>query len=224
MELDDLKAEWRVYDEALRANASINVVLLTRASREEAERRLRPLERGVLFELALNLLAVILLGFFIAAHFSEPRFALPATLADLCAIVLCAAGIRQIVGLRSIDRARSIVEIQKRIKALELLRVRTTVGTLLFAPVLWVPIAIVLAKALFDVDLYALGWPWLAANLAFGLIVLGVGLTAARLVAARGAGSPLGRRIARDLAGRSLRDAQAALASLRAFELDETAA
>jgi hypothetical protein len=218
MELDDLKSAWK----AMPAPTAAQQALLAITARSAAAASLRPLERGIAVELGFNVVLVLLFGSFLGDHFNAPKFAIPAAIALAFAVILCNLGVRQLVELRSVDRGDSIVSMQRYLERLEILRIRTTVGTLIFAPLLWLPIAIVAGKALFGLDLYALGVPYLAANALFGLAVLAGGFFVARATAARGAASRRVARLAADLSGSSLRRTAASLAALRTFE-DEAA-
>ena len=215
MELDDLKPAWQSQ------TAIANETLLAITARATAVRRLTPLHLGLGLELFFNALAVLALGSYLGDHFAQPRLAIPAAIAGLFALVLCACVILQIVELRAIDRGASIVEMQRRLERLEMLRARTTIGTLAFAPLMWLPIAIVGADAFFGFDLYTLSRAWLIANVVFGVAVAAAAVIAARAVEASPSLSKRFEGLVRDLSGASLREAASVLAALRTFERED---
>ncbi|HEY6327454.1 MAG TPA: hypothetical protein VIW73_13200 [Candidatus Cybelea sp.] len=188
---------------------------------EQSERRLAPLQRlkrGIVAELALNLVGLILIGSFAADHAREPRFLIPAVALGAYAVGLLIAGVRQIVAVAGVDYDEPVVTIQKRLEALRLLRVRTTLAVLLFAPLMWVPLLIVALRGFFGVDAYAINPAWLGANVLFGLAVI-----PAAVFLARRYGERLGwmRGLTDAVAGRSLAGALDSLDSVRRFERDD---
>jgi len=151
----------------------------------------------------------------IAGHDTEPEWAA----LDLCAILLLALRIRQLTILARIDYGAPILAMQKTLAELRIDRIRTTMLTLVVAPLLWPPLLVVGFKALLGVDAYAaFGLPWLLANLAFGVLVILVARWIARRYAGRFDSSPLAQRLMRDLAGYNLSAAMDKLSSLAAFE------
>src|ERR1700686_3446862 len=103
MELDDLKRRWEDQDRRLDAGIRLNTRLLHESVLGKAEKSLRGLSRLLWFELQTNLLAAFWLGSFLANHVSEPRFLIPAAVLHLCIIALLAAGVRQLVALKTVD-------------------------------------------------------------------------------------------------------------------------
>jgi hypothetical protein len=218
MELDDVKALWVESNRRLEASMRLNTALLQRVNLQAADTHLARLARGITFELIANVAAVALLGSFMSAVLSEPRFLIPAIALDVYAIALVIAGSRQLAALHAVDLDEPVVAVQQRLERLRLGRVRTTLATLLFAPLMWVPLMIVAARGFLGVDLYANGGGWLAANALFGLAVIPLAV-----VAARRFGPELARwapmRAATDaIAGYSLTRALNSLDALRRFE------
>ncbi len=218
MELDDVKALWSESNRRLEASMRLNVAVLQRVNLQAADTHLTRLARGIAFELIANVAAIALLGSFMAGVWHEPRFLLPAIALDLYAIALVIAGARQLAALRAVDFDEPVVAVQQRLDRLRLGRVRTTLGTLLFAPLMWVPLMIVAARGFFGVDLYADGGGWLAANALFGLAVIPIAVLAARRYGPRLARSTPMRALADAIAGYSLTRALNLLDALRRFE------
>jgi hypothetical protein len=215
MDVSELKSLWREID------ARIDARLDRERGRGRARGALARLRGWVGVELTLNGLAALWLGAFLGDHLAEPRFAAAALVllvAALGAVVSCA---RQSALLAGIDLAEPVLASQRRVGALQALRRRTVQVVLLAAPLLWVPLVVVAARALAGLDLYQELPGWLAANLAFGLAVIPLALWAARWPVVRR--SRALARLADDLTGRSLAQARAFLAELEELERGEAA-
>ena len=222
MELQDLKNRWAEYDRKLDASLRLNTRILREINLDRVDSALKRLTRLIVFELLLDLAAVIALGAFIVSHIGEVRFLAPAVLLDVCAIGFVITSIRQLVALNSLDYSAPVVAIQKQLGVLRIERIRVTKWVLLLSPLLWTPLLIVALEGLFGVDAFRfLDGTWLAANLLFGLAFIPLMLWAARRLADRWQGSPLLQSLMDDLAGRSLIDAAGFLGTLSHFEEEE---
>lgn len=217
MESIDLKSLWAENNRRLEAGTRLNAVLLEQNLRT-AKAALHGLKREVTIELAINIAGIALLGAFMAAHIERPQFIIPAVALDLYAIVLVVLGGRQLAAIRTVDYSGPVAGVQSQLEALRILRIRTTQWILLFAPLTWVPLAIVLMKGLGGVDLYAFGTGWLLANVLFGFAVIPLAIYVARRFDARFAESSALRYIADTIAGRALAAAVASLDEIRRFE------
>jgi hypothetical protein len=218
MELDEIKERWAQTTRDLEASMRLNTTLLAQWNLRTVDTWLRRLARGIAFELAVNLAAIVVLGAFAAAHADEPRFLLPGIALGVYAIALVIAGARQLVAIRMLDYDESVVAIQKKIEALRILRIRASFWTLAVALLMWLPAAIVVLRGLFGVDLYTAGLAWLIGNAGFGLAVLVLGAAIAKRYGPRLAEGTAMRKVADVIAGRSLSQALAALDSIQRFE------
>lgn len=222
MDLDDLKRRWEDQDRKLDASLRLNARVLQASTLIKAETALRRLSRLLGIGLFLDLLLVLGLGSFAADHAADARFLIPAVVLGSGVIALAIAAVHQLLAIGRLDFGEPIVTIQRRLESLRLQRIRETQVTLLVSPLLWVPLLIVALKGLLDVDAYALlDGRWLAANVLFGLAVIPLGLWAARRYADRFRGSPVLRRLLRDLAGTNVNAAAGFLAVLTRFEQEE---
>lgn len=221
MELDDFKSTWRSMNHAAGPGATDDAELLRRLRRERVRGGVALAQGWPLFDLLAGLLATWLLVAFIERVGWQLRFLVPALQLYVAALAGIVASAWQLARLRGLDYAAPTLHLQRELARLRLVRTRVTQAVLLLAPLLWVPLSIVLARAV-GVDLYrAFGAPWLAANAALGLAVIPLGIWAARRFGPRLAQTSFGRALADDIAGRSLAHAQAELEALSRFEREE---
>jgi hypothetical protein len=172
-DLDTLRAQWQAQDAKLDALLQLN----RRLARTQLTGRFRPRLRLLTWRISAGLLvlapALLWLGAFAFAHRANARFLAPAVLLLLCAIALLITGVRQLVLLHDISLDAPVVTLQTQFEAVRIERLRATVAALAAGPLLWLPVLLVATKGWFGVDLYAVAsGAWLAANLAFGALVL----------------------------------------------------
>ncbi|HEX3671066.1 MAG TPA: hypothetical protein VHT92_05110 [Candidatus Cybelea sp.] len=218
MELDEIKNLWAESNRNLEASMRLNSILMQQSNLRKTETSLQSLARSIALEVIVNVIGVVLIGVFISSNLNEPRFIVPAALIDIYFIALIVAGARQLAELRGIDYDEPVVAIQTRLERLRLRRIWTTLATLLFAPLMWVPFMIVGLRAVFGADAYAGGAAWLAGNVLFGLAVIPVAIFLARRYGSRLAASKPMRALADSIAGHSLKSAMDSLDSIRRFE------
>lgn len=217
MDLDEIKQLWNQHNQELESSLRLNALLLQQWNLRKADTTLKRLARGITLDLVMNIIGVALIGWFIGGHASEPRFLIPAILLDVYAIALVAAEASQLARLHSLDYDEPVVAIQHRLEALKLYRIRTTLWTLLFGPLMWVPLLIVAARGVFGADVYAAGPLFLAANVLFGLAVIPIAVFIARRFGSRLERWKPMRVLADEIAGRSLIAALDDLAAVRRF-------
>jgi hypothetical protein len=173
--------------------------------------------RSIFAELACDLAGVVLIGWFIGNFVGQLKYLVPAIALDVYAIALVVAVARQSSVLGAVDFGGAVLCVQQRLQKLRLLRIRTTLGTLLFAPLMWLPLLIVGARGVFGIDVYAAGVAWLAANVLFGLAVIPIAVFFARRYGSRLQQSSALRLLADGIAGRSLMAALRDLQQVRDF-------
>ncbi len=170
-------------------------------------------------EIAIDLIGVGALGAFIYANFAFAKFLVPGIVLDVVAIAALISVVRQVVGALSIDYGGTVTEVQARLEALRILRLRTVRWILLLAPLAWTPLLIVALRGIFGVDAYAvLGEAYLWASMAFGLAFLAAGWWLAKTYAPRLMGHGVTAYLARTVEGSNLREALAAVATLSDFK------
>jgi hypothetical protein len=218
MDIDAMKALWQESNRRLEAGMRLNTLLFAQSNLHRVDSSLKEFKRGITLELAINLAGVFALGWFAAHYVREPRFLIPAILLDVYAIALVAAGVRRLVELGKVDYDEPVVATAERLQRLRLSRVRTTMWTLLFGPLMWVPLLVVAARGFFGVDVYATTSPaWLASSVLFGLAVIPAGILGARRFGPRLTRQSVMRSLADEVAGRSLARALDDLAAIRLF-------
>jgi hypothetical protein len=224
MDIEDLQRLWEEQNRKLDASLRLNTRVLHQSVLHRAEAATRRLSWLLLFELPLDAILLFGLGSFIAGHVTDARFLIPAVALHLYVIVLASSSVRQVIALRGIDYSTPIVEIQKRLGALQVERIRVTKWVFLSAPLVWTPLLIVSLKGLLGVDPYAIfSGAWLAANLLVGVAVILLAVWISRRYADRMKRSPFIQRLMRDLAGHNLNAALGFMGSLERFEEESPA-
>lgn len=220
MELDELKNLWQQTDRRLQGMApSLRLQeRLARAGMLERVRSRQRLTHLVLwYEVAFGAVAALLAGSYLTAHFHELRFAIPAVLLHLGAVLTLGLAVWQLVELRRIDYGGAVVGIQRRLSNLSVVRARGNRWLLLASPLLWAALVVVVPHGLIGLDVYrTFPIAWVGGNFLVGLAVLAAGLWASQ--STRFAGSRLWRGLGDDLTGRRLAAASGALDDLAEFE------
>jgi hypothetical protein len=218
MDLDDLKQSWQAYDRKLDAALTLNARLLRTTLVGRAETAVGRLRRLVAVELAGALAALVWLISFTAGHVADARFAGMGAMLGLCALGLAVTAGWQLAALGELDYGGPVLEIQARLEAIRLRRLRDTQLALALGPLIWVPVLIVGMKGVLGVDAYALfSHAWIAANVVFGVAVLAAAWWASRRYAGRVDGSLRLRRLMHSLAGHNVNRAIRHLDELRSF-------
>ena len=218
MEFDELKAAWHALDARIESGHALNAAVFTELKLERARSALRPLWWLASMQFAISLGAVVLLGAFLADHWHVARFAVPAVLLDVTAVMSIVSAIGQLRVLSTIDYSQPVVTIQGKLTDLAVRRAREVRWQWLLMLPLWVPLAIVVMQGMFGFDIYRwFGAGWIAANVAFGIVVTPLIVWLARYFDSR---REIARRPVDDLAGRRLAEAQTRLAEVVAFETE----
>lgn len=224
MELDELKSVWRETERrlaALEPALRLNQRLATAGTLERTRSKLRFARFVLGYEIVGAVVVVLLVGSYLFDHLGELRFALPAVALHLAAIATLRLAVRQLVLLGQIDFAGPIVQIQRRLAELRVVRARSNRWLLLSAPLLWAFLVVVVPHGLIGMDVYdAFGIGWVLANLAFGVALLGAAIWVAGRFPLASRGSRFLRWLGEDLTGRSIAKASGALNDIAAFEAE----
>jgi hypothetical protein len=220
MDMDVLQAKWAEHDRKLEASIHLNRELLMATNMNRVRTPLRRFAFFVGLEAAVGLALPGILGQFIYAHWTEPRFVLPAVALDVWAIANVAALFREMAMALQINYDKPIATIQTQLESLRVLRVRVTQWALLTGQLVWwVPFTIVALEGFWGVDAYQVfGGMVLAVNVLFGLAIIPMVIWVSRKFGDRMGRSPIIQRLMRELAGYNLNAATRFLATLSEFE------
>jgi len=215
---DDLRTEWQKLDQRLDTMEDLLRVGVASARSVRLDRTRSQLRKAGLvlwYELAMGLLAVLLVGSYLGDLPTNPRFLLPAVLLHLMAIGVLGSAAYQLVRVATVDFARPIVETQRDLASLRVVRARVHRGILFAAPLLWALLVVVVPHALVGLDVYrAFGAAWVGGNLAVGVVFLAMCLWLARLFP----DSSLLHWLSDDLTGKRLAEASASLGEIEEFK------
>jgi hypothetical protein len=215
MELDDWKQAWAAHG-----------VLLERLIRETLLRRVRsvliPLQIGRTLEVALGIAMIVAALTVLAGHFDDPRYLIVAGGLAVLAGYVTGLGVYSLQQTAGIDYAAPVTRLQQAVERIRLAEYRAFKWTLLMGIVAWLPIALVLFEALTGIEALARVSPaWLASNILFGLVCLGIGQVLSRRYVERTDLRPFTRRLVESLSGHAIRSAMQHLAELALFDRSE---
>lgn len=222
MTLDDIRAEWRTRDDALQAKLNQQTVLLRDAMVEQHLEKLR--RRGAMspFGLAIWIAFLASFGLFLAANWSRWEFFIPGLLLQIWTVAMGALTFIEHDRLRAVDLSAPVLDIQKRLAALQVERARVFQWAFLSGQVLWwIPFMIVLFWGVFGVDLYrvsAFMLQFMAVNVAVGVAAIPILLWLAHALSPRLADTRAGRSVLDSVTGRDLAEAQRFAQRLARFE------
>lgn len=217
MNFDDIKNQWSAFDKKLDNSIKLNTLLLQEISLNKTNSYLRRLSLSIYIELTLSFLVLIILGNFIWNNLQEIKFLIPAISLDLFIIFLVHSSIRQLIEINSIDFSEPIITNQKKLENLKVRRINETKVVFLVSPLLWVPLLIVIVRAITGLNPYAIfSSKWLLGNLLFGLAVIPIFLWLSKHYSHKFQSSV--QLIMNDISGNSLNKAIAFLNKLSKFE------
>lgn len=219
MELDDMKLAWqdmtRKFDTLQTEYASLRVDVRKQAAAP-------PLKRtGALiwYEAISNAVLLVLLVAFLA-HEHTVRFLIPGFLLLPAFVAALVTSVQQVHALLQVDFGASVVAIRAKLERLYQLRRRGSRLEFVFVCLLWMPLAIVGVRALGGGDLYAMGAPWIAANVALGIIAMPVCWWLVRHFSRALERTRWGQFLIDDFTGRGLAEARRRVAALTEFEAE----
>lgn len=219
--LEDLRAEWTGHARRLDERLHMGAAILRDDWIERHRSRIRRAESFGAGSLATWIAAMALLGLFLGTHTREPALFASALVLDLWVVVAGVGALRRRQALRDLDYGRPLVELQARIEALRIARIRAFNAELLTGQLVWwIPFLAVLVDGLFGLNLYAMpGFPvFAAANVAAGIAAIPIAIVLARRYGERLARASWMRRVADSIAGRDIAEARAFLAKLARLE------
>jgi hypothetical protein len=218
MKLDQLREELRAVEGVAAKSVRVEAGKIRDAGLRAARSGMRRLQAYVVVELALNVVATVGLVAFLASS-RDVRFVAPAVVLAGFAFTHVVFGARQLAALQRLDFGASVVLVQRELERLRVGRIRMTKWTILLGPLLWIPLLVVVLRGFFGIDTYAVfDRTWIVVNLLFGVAYVPFMLVVSKRLADRFEGSPLLRRVLRDIAGRNLSAAHGFMSELARLE------
>jgi hypothetical protein len=204
MEMDELEQAWARLDARLGHQDALLQQIRRLRGVDAVRSRLRLVSVGQLVQLAIGVAIVLWAGGYWYAHLGQAHLVVYGVALHLYGIALLVVSALQLVQLARVDYRQPVLELQGRLLRLRRLRSRSERVLLMAGMIAWVPLVFVgLAAIGKDVWLTRPGVVW--SNLAVGVVLaLLVDWLVRRYPAT----------FDRDAAGRSLREAEAALAEL----------
>lgn len=206
MERDTVLEAWASLEAQLKRTERLNDLIVVEALSRKAQTPLTRERRLVVFEIAVNFIALVALASFTYDHAGNAAGISAAVLA-LTLIAIDGVLISIAFALWHIDFESPVVTLQAELARIKTRRAALTGVILIAGPLLWTPIFIV-ALGIFGIDaVHALGIPYIAANVALGLLVAAGAWLTVRFFGDRLRRSPRTARLVDVLSGQAYREA-----------------
>ncbi len=219
--LDDLKTEWMARDRQLETQLRMNTLMLRETLLDKHSAKLGSATTGNVFQILFTFPFLAFFGWFIARHFEQPAFLLPAVLLQVWTVAMLALSIHQRSQVRRLDYGRPVLELQRQIALIKIARLNTFKWAFLTGQLLWwIPFVLVLFKGVLGVNLYTASTfmpTFIAWNIAFGVAFIPFALWASKQLAGRLSGSPRFQKFTDGIAGRDVVVAREFLRKLETF-------
>lgn len=219
VELDDLKAAWQQLDRRLARQEAIALAGLRHRRLAGVRAHLGPLRWGQRLQIPVGILAVVWAVWTWRAHWDVVNVRLAAFVMHAYGVALIVTGARTLTLLERVDYGAPVLEIQRRLAAIQRWYGQSGLVLGLAWWLLWLPALVMLAGA-FGIDLLARGPRVLGGYVAICLVGLLASLWLVRW-AERSARPAVRAWAERAAAGESLHRATAALEEIRRFEADD---
>ena len=222
MDLDDLKTEWAKRDQALQQSLKQQTTLMRDMLVEKQLGKLRRHQIVGVIEFLFYLVFIIGFGAFLASTWGRWEFFIPALFLDIWTIAMGALTLAERTRLQEVDFTAPVLEIQKRLAALQAERARAFQWAFLTGQVLWwIPFVIVLFWGFLHIDLYRVSafMPvFIMSNIVVGLALIPVLWWVSRRLGPWLAQSTIGRSVLDGVTGRDLAEARAIAQRQARFE------
>jgi len=218
--LDAMKSAWEAQDRKMDEILRINRQLFIAAKLDKVRTPLRMFMIWLGVEVALLVVALSVVGNFLAGSITETRFVWPAVVIDVWLIFTLACTVRQLVMAKRIAFDMPIAALQHQIADLRILRLAAVRWELLTGQIVWwIPLMVVASKLFFGIDVYR----YLSAGYILANLLLGIALIPLAIWLAKRYGSALKKSLFMDkladaIAGHSLTAARNYAAMLSGFE------
>ena len=218
LDLDAMRQQWAEHDRKLDTAIRLNHELLAARQLDRTRSALRRQTVSLSFELAVNAIAVLLLGNFVHANFGAIGFLWPGLHLMLLSVLIEIDLARQLAGIAAIDYRQPLPVVQRQLERLRVMAIRHVQGILLFAVLAWTPLLIVALRVI-GIDAYqALGMRYLLANVVVGAAIVPLGFWLSRRFGERMGSHPAVQALMRGIAGTHLESARTFLAELEEME------
>jgi hypothetical protein len=221
--LERLRNEWshrsRRLDERLRLSAH----LLRDDWIERQRERVWKLGPFGKFSMAVWIATMVLLGHFLGTHANQPALFVTALVLEVWVIASGIAEVRQQQALRNLDFGLPLLELQARVEALRIARIRSFNRVFLTGQIVWwIPFVVVVFAGAFGVNLYLSPKfrAFAAWNIAGGIAFIPLAMWLSRRYGERLSRSSIVRHIADSITGRDIAAAREYLEKLRRFGND----
>ena len=217
MELDELKLAWQALDRQMDRRYTLDLALFKERRVERLRDRLTPLHVGQWVQLLAGLAMAVLAASFWVQHRATPHLLASGLLLHAYGVMWIVCAARELHLLRGIDPALPVLAIQRRLAQLRAWRLRIAPWFGVTGCLIWIPLVLVLFKAVFGADIWRDAPQVVVAFVAAGGLCL-----AALLAFMRWVRGPQHARLALAVddsaVGRSVNRAQAALDEIARFE------
>ena len=208
MDFDDGRGVWARLEQQLDEQLGPIRRAIGRLETGGLRRRLNRLQMLLCLEIVVGSGLALMLGSYVADRSTSASLLVAGASLQVVVILVIVSAAHQLALLARLDYSEPVVGIQRRLAVIRVARTRARRWLLVAAPLLWTPLAIVAADALFGFDLPGgFGLPWILANLGLGAVVLIAAIVASRRADGRRDWWPVLTYMADDLAGRTLRSA-----------------
>lgn len=217
MELDDLKAAWQALDSRMARQNALGALVYRESRLDRARRLLRPLWIGQVVQAIAGVGLIVGAAAFWTSHRDSAYWLACGLLLHLYGLMFILAAARNFHLMGCIDYGQPLLEIQKRLAALRVWRVN--VEGPVFAVVgcfMWIPLVLVLLRVELGADIWlhapSVVWSFIACGFLCLLGYFGLRYWSHRR------GGRVAEAFDREIAGKSVFRAQAALDEIARFE------
>lgn len=222
MELDDMKQAWTAQFAGVEQRLATLERHLGQGVRQRLRLTLLPSALVAALEGAIAALALVAVATVLSRHGADPRYLLGGGAAGLVLLGVAVLAVVRLDLCLRLDLAQPVVVIQRDVARLRRVELGATAWALFGGIVVWLPVPLLLLEAVTGAAVLArVDLPYLAANLAFGVLVAVAAAVVARRIAASPRLRPWLARAADAMSGRGLRRTSAQLAELEQFARGE---
>lgn len=221
--LEELRNEWYDHSRRLDEHLRLSTHLLRDDWIERQRKRVWKLNPFGKFSIAVWIATTVPLGHFLGTHVNQPSLFATALVLDVWVIVTGIAQVRQQQALRNLDFGMPLLELQTRLEALRIARIRSFNRAFLTGQIVWwIPFVVVVFAGAFGVNLYSSPQfrAFAAWNIAGGIAFIPLAVWLSRRYGERLSHSSIVRHIADSIAGRDIAAAREYLEKVRRFGSD----